>query len=104
MTFQPAPSHTIINTLGTETYAVLSATTNSLHESSSTRIEAEDAKHTNAPMEDRMNQARGHKAALNNPNVSDEAKKHSSEILRDEFGNQTSYIDEMEEDKNKGNV
>lgn len=55
-------------------------------------------------MEDRMNQARGHKAALNNPNVSNEAKEHSSKVLRDEFGNQTSYTDEMEEDKNEGNV
>lgn len=55
-------------------------------------------------MEDRANQARGHKATLSNPNVSKEAKQHSREVLRDEFGNQTSYKDEMEENKDKTRV
>ena len=55
-------------------------------------------------MEDRANIARGHKAAMHNPNVSEEAKQHSREVLRDQYDNQTSYTDEIEENKNKGNV
>lgn len=55
-------------------------------------------------MEDRSNQARGHKATLSNPNVSEEAKAHSKEVLRDEFGNETRYAPEAEHEKNPGNV
>ena len=49
--------------------------------------------------EDPMNQARGHKAAINNPNVSEEAKAHSKKVLHNEFGAGTVY-----DQKNPGNV
>ena len=49
--------------------------------------------------EDPMNQARGHKAAINNPNVSEEAKAHSKKVIHNEFGAGTVY-----DQKNPGNV
>ncbi|EOD48357.1 conidiation-specific protein 6 [Neofusicoccum parvum] len=44
----------------------------------------------------------GHKANLNNPNTSDEAKQHSKEVLDQEFdgGN----IPQADQNKNPGNV
>lgn len=55
-------------------------------------------------MEDRSNQARGHKAALSNPHVSKEAKRHSREVLRDEFGNEAGFAEEAEGGKSLGHV
>lgn len=55
-------------------------------------------------MEERANEARGHKAAMHNPNVSEEAKQHSKTVLRNEYGNDTTYADEAQHDKNPGNV
>ncbi|KAL4875403.1 Conidiation protein 6-domain-containing protein [Aspergillus karnatakaensis] len=37
--------------------------------------------------EDRLNQMRGYKATLNNPNVSDEAKQNAQDVLDNELGN-----------------
>jgi hypothetical protein len=36
--------------------------------------------------DERSNIIRGHKATLNNPNVSDEAKEHSRHVLENELG------------------
>ncbi|KAL5333300.1 Conidiation protein 6-domain-containing protein [Aspergillus crustosus] len=36
--------------------------------------------------EDRINQMRGYKATLNNPNVSKEAKQHAQDVLDNEIG------------------
>ncbi|PGH14385.1 hypothetical protein AJ80_05975 [Polytolypa hystricis UAMH7299] len=54
-------------------------------------------------MEDRSNQARGYKAAISNPNVSDEAKQHAQKVLDTEFsGGNVSVTDEG--GKDPGNV
>ncbi|KEZ41643.1 hypothetical protein SAPIO_CDS6958 [Scedosporium apiospermum] len=37
-------------------------------------------------MEDRSNRERGLKAAIHNPHVSEEAKQHAREALKNEFG------------------
>lgn len=58
----------------------------------------------NITMEERGNQATGHKAAMHNPNVSKEAKQHSKKVLRDEFDNQTGYAQEADGDKDIGNM
>ncbi|CAI4214458.1 unnamed protein product [Parascedosporium putredinis] len=58
-------------------------------------------------MDDRSNQARGHKATLTNPRVSEDAKQHSRDILDDEFDDDTTYSDKLPENtegKNPGNV
>ncbi|KAL8834636.1 MAG: hypothetical protein Q9176_007385 [Flavoplaca citrina] len=44
----------------------------------------------------------GHKANLNNPNTSDEAKQHSKEVLDQEFNG--GNIDTSSGDKNTNNV
>ncbi|KAI9035152.1 Con-6 family protein [Aspergillus affinis] len=38
--------------------------------------------------EERLNQMRGYKATLSNPNVSDEAKEHAEQMLQELGGNQ----------------
>ena len=60
-------------------------------------------------MEDHSNQARGHKATLSNPRVSKEAKQHSRQVLRDEFGGEDAkpmhdYKEEHGSDKHLGHV
>ncbi|MCJ1439652.1 MAG: hypothetical protein MMC23_000132 [Stictis urceolatum] len=53
--------------------------------------------------EDASNKARGYKATLSNPNVSDEAKQHAKEVLDNELsGGDISVSDQGE--KNPGNV
>ncbi|KAI4270785.1 MAG: hypothetical protein LQ337_006468 [Flavoplaca oasis] len=44
----------------------------------------------------------GHKANLNNPNTSDEAKQHSKEVLDQEFNG--GNVDTSSGDKNPNNV
>ncbi|KAF2229710.1 conidiation protein 6 [Viridothelium virens] len=44
----------------------------------------------------------GHKANINNPNTSEEAKQHSKEVLDQEFDG--GKIPQSDEDKNPGNV
>ncbi|KAG8932113.1 hypothetical protein FRC02_001669 [Tulasnella sp. 418] len=48
------------------------------------------------------NVAGGHKAALKNPNVSEEAKEHSQQVL-DQLQESGEYTD-PQDNKNKGNV
>jgi hypothetical protein len=48
--------------------------------------------------------AGGHKATLNNPNVSDEAKQHSKEVLDNEFNGGDVPKSGDNEQKNPGNV
>ncbi|KAI9709049.1 MAG: hypothetical protein M1820_003495 [Bogoriella megaspora] len=46
----------------------------------------------------------GHKATLNNPNVSEEAKQHSREVLDNEFDGGKAVGGKNDEDKNQNNV
>ncbi|GJN75666.1 hypothetical protein PCL_04443 [Purpureocillium lilacinum] len=48
--------------------------------------------------------AGGHKATLNNPNVSDEAKEHSRQVLENEFNGGDVPKSGDNENKNPGNV
>ncbi|UNI18517.1 hypothetical protein JDV02_004781 [Purpureocillium takamizusanense] len=48
--------------------------------------------------------AGGHKATLNNPNASDEAKQHSRQVLDNEFNGGDVPKSGDNEDKNPGNV
>ncbi|KAH6899718.1 Conidiation protein 6-domain-containing protein [Thelonectria olida] len=49
--------------------------------------------------------AGGHKAAINNPNVSKEAKEHSKKVLNEEFdGGDVPKASEDDSGKNPGNV
>ncbi|KAJ3554344.1 hypothetical protein NPX13_g10638 [Xylaria arbuscula] len=48
--------------------------------------------------------AGGHKATLNNPNVSDEAKQHSREVLDNEFNGGDVPSASDNKDKNPNNV
>ncbi|XDG04230.1 hypothetical protein ABKA04_003845 [Annulohypoxylon sp. FPYF3050] len=48
--------------------------------------------------------AGGHKATLNNPNVSQGAKQHSKEVLENEFNGGNVPRAGDNEDKNPGNV
>ncbi|KAK4093776.1 hypothetical protein Purlil1_2110 [Purpureocillium lilacinum] len=48
--------------------------------------------------------AGGHKATLNNPNVSDEAKEHSRQVLENEFNGGDVPKSGDTENKNPGNV
>ncbi|OAQ77063.1 conidiation protein 6 domain-containing protein [Purpureocillium lilacinum] len=48
--------------------------------------------------------AGGHKATLNNPNVSDEAKEHSRQVLDNEFNGGDVPKSGDNENKNPGNV
>ncbi|KAG7284526.1 hypothetical protein NEMBOFW57_010901 [Staphylotrichum longicolle] len=41
--------------------------------------------------EEKSNQARGHKANLNNPNTSDKSKQHSKQALKDLGGEDAFY-------------
>ncbi|KAH7310163.1 conidiation protein 6 [Rhexocercosporidium sp. MPI-PUGE-AT-0058] len=52
--------------------------------------------------EDKSNIVRGHKAAISNPNVSDEAKSNSQNVI-DELGN-AHYGQENAKSKDEGNV
>ncbi|EMD58522.1 hypothetical protein GGP41_005983 [Bipolaris sorokiniana] len=47
----------------------------------------------------------GHKANINNPNTSDEAKQHSKEVLQDlENGGEITSKSTSDQDKNPNNV
>ncbi|KAI5462629.1 hypothetical protein BGZ63DRAFT_423871 [Mariannaea sp. PMI_226] len=49
--------------------------------------------------------AGGHKATLNNPKVSQEAKQHSKKVLEEEFnGGDVPKAGDNDTDKNPGNV
>jgi len=48
--------------------------------------------------------AGGHKATINNPNVSDEAKQHSRQVLENEFNGGDVPKSGDNEDKNPNNV
>ncbi|KAM5364757.1 hypothetical protein ACJZ2D_011357 [Fusarium nematophilum] len=48
--------------------------------------------------------AGGHKATINNPNTSQEAKEHSRQVLENEFNGGNVPKAEDNKDKNPGNV
>lgn len=52
--------------------------------------------------EDKTNIVRGHKAAISNPNVSEEAKKQSEKVINDL--QDAHYGQEADKDKDPGNV
>jgi len=57
--------------------------------------------------EDKTNIVRGHKAAISNPNVSEEAKKQSEKVindLQDAHYGQDVHGQEADKDKDPGNV
>ena len=55
-----------------------------------------------ASPEERVNKARGYKAAMHNPNVSEEAKEHSRQVLEEDL--QGGDVDMSERGKDPGNV